>query len=249
MMEENLHQYDSWNEMAKTSALVFWVISILIVLYHVVRLATMSDAKSKYDYINKSEIKTLWIAAIILVVGCCFYANANIVELNALWIFVRLFTTFAMGLIVALIIQNLLKFYYPFFIEKRLKALRYKPRISPKTGKAMKLLSEEEEDAYLDEGMQAEENVFSIDYDVWKDEETGYVKIERYAGHLHALQCPECNYQTFKVVREEILKAPTTTEEGELLKHFQCGYCGYKAKKNVTLKISQKFEESSAATA
>lgn len=249
MMEENLHQYDSWNEMAKTSALVFWVISILIVLYHVVRLATMSDAKSKYDYINKSEIKTLWIAAIILVVGCCFYANANIVELNALWIFVRLFTTFAMGLIVALIIQNLLKFYYPFFIEKRLKALRYKPRISPKTGKAMKLLSEEEEDAYLDEGMQAEENVFSIDYDVWKDEETGYVKIERYAGHLHALQCPECNYQTFKVVREEILKTPTTTEEGELLKHFQCGYCGYKAKKNVTLKISQKFEESSAATA
>ena len=154
-----------------------------------------------------------------------------------------------MGMIVALIIQNLLKFYYPFFIEKRLKVLRYKPRISPKTGKAMKLLSEEEEDSYLDEGMQAEENVFSIVYDVWKDEETGYVKIERYAGHLHALRCPECNYQTFKIVREEILKAPTTVEDGELLKHFQCGYCGYKAKKTVTLRMSQKFEESSAATA
>jgi DNA-directed RNA polymerase subunit RPC12/RpoP len=154
-----------------------------------------------------------------------------------------------MGMIVALVVQNLLKFYYPFFIEKRLKVLRYRPRISPKTGKAMKLLSEDEEDAYLDEGMQAEENVFSIDYDVWKDEETGYVKIEKYSGHLHALQCPECNYQTFKVVREEILKAPTQTEEGELAKHYQCGYCGYKAKKNVTLRMSQKFEESTAATA
>jgi DNA-directed RNA polymerase subunit RPC12/RpoP len=150
-----------------------------------------------------------------------------------------------MGMIVALIVQNLLKFYYPFFIEKRLKALRYKPRVSPKTGRAMKLLSEEEEDAYLDEGMQAEENVFSIDYDVWKDEETGYVKIEKYSGHLHALQCPECNYQTFKVVREEIVKPPSTTEEGELTKHYQCGYCGYKAKKNVTLRMSQKFEETS----
>ena len=32
----------------------------------------------------------------------------------------------------------------------------------------MKLLSEEEEDAYLDEGMQAEENVFSVDYDINK---------------------------------------------------------------------------------
>lgn len=235
--------------MAKNIAYASWAIAILIVLYHVVRLATLSDAKSKYDYINRSEIKTLWIASIILIIGCCFFANANIVELNALWVFVRVFTTFAMGMIVSLIIQNLLKFYYPFFIEKRLKVLRYKPRVSPKTGKPMKLLSEDEEDAYLDEGMQAEEEVFSIDYDVWKDEETGYVKIERYSGHLHALQCPECNYQTFKVVREEILKAPAVDLEGELLKHFQCGYCGYKAKKTVTLRISQKFEESSAATA
>lgn len=242
-------QYASWNEMAKTIALVAWAISILIALYHVVKLGTMGDAKSKYDYINRMEIKTLWVASIVLIVGCCFWANSNIVELNALWIFVRGFVTFAMGMIVALIIQNLLKFYYPFFIEKRLKVLRYKPRVSPKTGKAMKLLSEEEEDAYLDEGMQAEEDVFSIDYDVWKDEETGYVKIERYSGHLHALQCPECNYQTFKVVREEILKAPSLNEEGELLKHYQCGYCGYKAKKTVTLRTSQKFEESSAATA
>jgi hypothetical protein len=248
MEPENLQQFETWNAVAKNIAFVCWAISILVAIYHFVRLSTLSDAKAKYDYINKSEIKTLWIAAIILIVGCCFFANGSIVQLSPLWIFVRFFTTFAMGMIVALIVQNLLKFYYPFFIETRLKALRYQPRISPKSGKAMKLLGEEEEDAYLDEGMQAEENVFSIDYDVWKDEETGYVKIERYAGHLHALRCPECNYQTFKVVREEILKAPTTVDEGELLKHFQCGYCGYKAKKTVTLRMSQKFEQSSAAT-
>jgi hypothetical protein len=223
----------------------------LIVIGHIIRLATMSDAKTKYDFINKSEIMTLWVASIILITGCCFFANSAVTAESGtvIWIFVRAFTTISMGMIVALIVQNLLKFYYPFFIEKRLRALRYKPRVSPKTGKAMKLLSEEEEDAYLDEGMQAEENVFSIDYDVWKDEETGYVKIEKYAGHLHALQCPECNYQTFKIVKEEILKTPTPADEGELLKHYLCGYCGFKAKKNVVLKISQKFEESTAATA
>jgi hypothetical protein len=244
-------EYATWNELAKQIALGAWAIAVLIVIGHIIRLATMSDAKTKYDFINRTEIRTLWIASIILIIGCCFFANStvNMETSNVLWIFVRVFTTGMMGMIVALIAQNLLKFYYPFFIEKRLKALRYKPRVSPKTGKAMKLLSEEEEDAYLDEGMQAEENVFSIDYDVWKDEETGYVKIEKYSGHLHALQCPECNYQTFKVVREEILKAPSTSEEGELLKHYQCGYCGYKAKKTVTLRMSQKFEESTAATA
>jgi hypothetical protein len=242
-------EYAAWNEMAKNIAYGAWAIAVLIVIGHVIRLSTMNDAKAKYDFINRSEIRTLWIASIILIIGCCFFANSKVSEVSPLWIFVRLFTTVSMGMIVALIVQNLLKFYYPFFIEKRLKVLRYKPRISPKTGKAMKLLSEEEEDSYLDEGMQAEENVFSIDYDVWKDEETGYVKIEKYSGHLHALRCPECNYQTFKVVREEIIKAPTQNEEGELTKHYQCGYCGYKAKKNVTLRMSQKFEESTAATA
>ena len=106
----------------------------------------------------------------------------------------------------------------------------------------MKLLSEEEEDAYLDEGMQAEENVFSVDYDVWKDEESGFIKIEKYSGHLHAIQCPECNYQTFKVTREEIVKTPSPTEEGELVKHYTCSYCGHKGKKSVHLKYINKAE-------
>lgn len=248
-MEQQLPSYDSWNGLAANIAYACWAVGLLVVLGYLVRLATTGDSKNKYDFINRYEINVLWIASLIIIVGACFYANSNIIELNALWIFVRIFTTVSMGMIVALIVQNLLKFYYPFFIERRLKVLRFKPRISPKTGKAMKLLSEEEEDAYLDEGMQAEENVFSVDYDVWKDEETGYIKIEKYAGHLHALQCPECNYQTFKVVKEEIIKAPTDTEEGELLKHYLCGYCGHKAKKTVHLKMQTKAEESQAATA
>lgn len=246
-MEELIAYYEPWNRMAQNIAYGAWALALLIVLGHIVKLFSTSDPKDKYDYINKHEIRLLWLATIVLVIGCCFYANSYITELNTIMIFVRVFTTLSMGLIAALIVQNLLKFYYPFYIEKRLKDLRYKPRVSPKSGKAMKLLSEEEEDAYLDEGMQAEENVFSIDYDVWKDEESGYIKIEKYSGHLHALECPECNYQTFKVVKEEILKAPSPGEEGELLKHYQCGYCSYKAKKTVTLKAAtSKFEESTA---
>jgi hypothetical protein len=247
-MEEVMAAYEPWNRLAQNIAYGSWALALLIVLGHLIKLMTTGDAKLKYDYINRYEIRNLWYATIVLVIGCCFYANSYIVELNTILIIVRVFTTVSMGLIAALIVQNLLKFYYPFYIEKRLKELRYRPRISPKSGKPMKLLSEEEEDAYLDEGMQAEENVFSIDYDVWKDEETGFIKIEKYAGHLHALECPECNYQTFKVMKEEILKTPTPTEEGELLKHFQCSYCGYKAKKTVILKsAASKFEETATA--
>jgi hypothetical protein len=243
------HKYDSWNALATNLSYVSWTLAVLIALAYFIRLSSIGGNKYKYDFINKHEIKWLWIATIVFVVGLCFYFNSGIENMNAVLFFVRAFVTIAFGLIVALIIQNLLKFYYPFFIEKRLKALRYKPRISPKTGKPMKLLSEEEEDAYLDEGMQVEENVFSVDYDVWIDEESGYTQIEKYAGHLHAIQCPECNYQTFKVVKEEITKVPTAAEEGELIKHYQCGYCGYKAKKAVALKQQASKPEPAAATA
>jgi hypothetical protein len=246
MEEQVLPSYDSWNNLAQMIAIACWALGLLTLLGYWVRLSAVSGSKDKYDFINRHEINWMWYSAIILIVGACFYVNSNIIELNALWIFVRVFTTVSMGMIVALIIQNLLKFYYPFFIEKRLKVLRYKPRVSP-AGNQMKLLSEDEEDAYMDEGMIAEENVYSVDYDVWKDEKTGFIQIEKYSGHLHALQCPECNYQTFKVIREEVIKAPTATEEGELLKHFQCGYCGYKAKKTVHLKQSAKMQEAQTA--
>jgi len=57
-MEEFVTEnYDAWNLMAKNVAFAAWAIAILIVLYHVIRLATMNDAKLKYDYINRSEIK------------------------------------------------------------------------------------------------------------------------------------------------------------------------------------------------
>ena len=113
----------------------------------------------------------------------------------------------------------------------------------------MKLLSEEEEDVYLDEGMQAEENLFSVDYDVWIDEDSGYTKIEKYSGHLHAETCPECNYNTFRVDREELVAAPTETEEGELIKHYECSYCGYRQAKSVPVASKQTTEQMSHSAA
>ena len=118
---------------------------------------------------------------------------------------------------------------------------RYKPRINPATGNEMRLLSEEEEDVKLDEGMKAEENIFSVDYDVWIDEKTGDVKIEKYQGHLQALQCNTCGFHTMKVVREEIVEQPTASSPGELIKHYQCSYCN--SVRATAFKISTKDAE------
>jgi len=222
---------ETWNKWGRIVAFGLVAIAAIILVIHFLSLLSKRDFKKRYDFINRHEINNLWYASVVLLFAIGIYINTLVQEGELVWVLVRLFVTVMMGLIVGVIISNILKFYYPFYVEKRLKRLRFTPRVSPKTGKAMKLLSEDEEDVYLDEGMQAEENVFSVDYDVWIDEETGYTKIEKYAGHLIALQCPECNYQTLKVVKEEILESPTETEEGELMKFYKCDYCGYKERK------------------
>ncbi len=220
-----------WNPIGKKITYGLLVISGAILFVHLAILLLMGSYKKKYDYINGYEIKLLWYASLGVIVAAAFYVNTLTSAVGLLWLMVQLFVTVMLALIAAVFFSNVLRFYYPFYVEKRLKKLRYRPRASPKSGKPMKLLTEDEEDVYLDEGMQAEENVFSVDYDVWIDEESGYTLIEKYRGHLHALQCPECKYQTFKVVKEEILESPTEYEEGELMKFFQCDYCKYKERR------------------
>lgn len=216
-----------WNLFGNIISLVLIGAGILILLVHFLKLLFTRDNKTKYDYINKYEIGLLWKGVLLIIIGIALDFNAMFHETKWLWFFVRIFMSIVFGVLVGVVVQNILKFYYPFFIEKRLKKLRYAPRKSPQ-GRVMKLLSEEEEDVYLDEGMQAEENAFSIDYDVWIDEESGYTKIEKYNGRLHALQCSNCKYQTLKVAREEVIQPATVEEEGELMKYYVCGYCDHK---------------------
>jgi len=250
MLETPLEFIDSWNQWAKIVALTFLAISLFLFLKYFLRMIVLKDPKAKYDLINENEIKAYRGGSAFFIIAVAFFANSFLPEIGIFWFSIRMISTISLGVILGVVLQNVLKFYYPFFVEKRLKKLRFTPRISPKSGKEMKLLTEEEEDVYLDEGMQAEENTFSIDYDVWVDDESGYTKIEKYSGHMHALQCPECNYQTFKVDREEITVQPTELEEGELIKYFECGYCGHLESRKFKVGKTQHHEsESSTETA
>jgi hypothetical protein len=107
----------------------------------------------------------------------------------------------------------------------------------------MKLLSEEEEDVHLDEGMQAEEDVFSIDYDVWIDEQTKEVKIEKYHGRLEANQCNSCGFYTMKLKNEEIIEPATHDHEGEMMQHWTCSYCKVNRHKSIKIAKLSKGQE------
>lgn len=219
---------------------------VAILLYLFFRLLFTRDPKAKYDFINQHEKKLLWYSSVAFIAaGGCYVTS--ILATEPLYVFVGVFVSVMFGLILGVVIYNYLEYYYPTLIEQRLHRLRFKPRVS-KAGHPMKLLSEDEEDVHLDEGMQAEENIFSVDYDVWVDEESGETKIEKYKGHLHAEQSPTCGYYTLRVVREEIIESPTEEREGTLVKYYECSYTGYKTQKIFNIARLKKTQKEAGKT-
>ena len=233
-----------WQQVA--FILIFVALAAALVNYIVykVQFSTKKTLKEKFDLVSMKETKAFLASHVLIAVSLFFFNNTLVEEtvaISPIWFFIRIFIAGCIGLLYGYVAHLVLKFYYPAKLDRKLKRLRYTPRTNPTNGLKMKLLSEEEEDAYLDEGMQAEENVFSVDYDVWIDEATGYTKIEKYKGHLNALKCDRCGFQTLRLSKEEIIHEATETEDGELLKEYTCTYCGRIKRKSVVL--SRKIKD------
>jgi hypothetical protein len=226
-MENTSPFLETWHAIMIIGSLIFCAAGVLLYLVHKFKISTINNYKAKYDYINQSEIslykKVFFCFALAAMMAINLYAMGRLHTIEV-WFFVRLFMSFAGGTLVAYVAFLVLDYYYPTVLNKKLRKWRYQPRTS-KAGNKMRLLSEEEEDVHLEEGMQAEENVFSIDYDVWVDEQSGEIRIDKYPGHLQALKCNSCGFYTMRVVKEEIARHPSKETPGELIKHFQCSYC------------------------
>lgn len=230
---------NTWHDVMLYGAIVMFAAGIAMFIFHHLRVASIKTPNGKYDYISRREIKNLEIVFILFAIGVAMLINRygmDKLDEMGVWFYVRLFMSFAGGTLVGYVAFLILEYYYPTRLDKRLKKWRYMPRINPKTGNKMRLLAEHEEDVHLDEGMRAEEDVFSVDYDVWFDQETNDVIVEKYPGHIQALQCGSCGFFTLKVVREEITQKPSLNTPGELIKHYECSYC--KSVRATAFKIS-----------
>ncbi len=223
---------DSWLDNGKYVALAVLVIAVGLFLFTIVEKIIKTEPKDKYDYINNSQKRLYMMTADALILAFCIYMTATVLGGKFIWVY------FTAQVAVSVIFSGMLifatkftfQFYYPTMVERRLKKLRYQPR-KDSAGNEMVLLSEDEEDEYLDEGMQAEESAFSVDYDVWISKATGEVKVEKYDGYLHSEKCPNCGYQTYQLVKEELVKKPTAGREGKAYKYYSCTYCGHKGKR------------------
>ncbi|MEM8895931.1 MAG: hypothetical protein AAGC88_15215 [Bacteroidota bacterium] len=231
-----------WDQIMYLLTPVAAVIGILIYIYLKVKIASAKTLKDKYDVTSQYSVTYLQATHIAFGIAIFFIVNTYntaVVEKSIAWFFIRMFMGVALGTMHGYVAFLILKYYYPTRLNKKLNKFRYTPRVNEESGKKMRLLSEEEEDEYLDDKMQAEEAVFSVDYDVWIDETTGKTQIEKYQGRLAVEQCDRCGLHTLKLEREEIVTPATETQEGESLKHYKCTYCGRIKRKSMVIPMQQ----------
>lgn len=123
---------------------------------------------------------------------------------------------------------------------------RRRPRICPHCRQPMLRLSELEDDAYLDAGQCKEEELGSIDYDVWYCGTCDSHSVERYRKWFSGLtECPQCGYRTLDVTRRTIRSATEySTGQGE--ETSDCRHCKYSNHETYTIPRIQKSSSSSS---
>ena len=127
--------------------------------------------------------------------------------------------------ILAFVFPLPLCFFY-LYVNRLRRSLREKPLRCDHCGGTMRLLSEAEEDQYLDFKQQAEERVKSIDYDVWKCNVCDNYKVLAYEKMTTNYKvCPQCGAKTYSLVSDRIITPATSLTSGRGEKVHECANC------------------------
>lgn len=131
------------------------------------------------------------------------------------------------------------------FLQNRLKYFREMPRFSKANGKPMQKLDEKADDEFLSEGQVTEEEIGSVDYDVWLTEDEDDLLILRYPKRFSRYsKCPKCNFVTYSKVKSFVIAPATTYSTGRRKVIHQCKNCYYKKE---TIQIIPKIQRSKSS--
>jgi uncharacterized protein len=114
------------------------------------------------------------------------------------------------------------------FVEKRLETWRNTVRFSDKTGLEMFKLTEQGDDKFLTIGQITEEQVKSVDYDVWSSKEPDDILILKYNSWFSGYSsCVKCKFKTWYLVYDKIISAATYSSSGTGEKKKACAHCNH----------------------
>ena len=122
---------------------------------------------------------------------------------------------------------------------------RRRPRRCPQCQARMTRLDEAQDDQHLSKGELAEENVGSVDYDVWLCPSCAHHFTIRYPKWMSQYgECPQCHNRTL-LRTEETIEAATTSRSGTARVTEKCGFCTFARSFEKTLpRISQSSSSS-----
>ncbi|HEX8825723.1 MAG TPA: TPM domain-containing protein [Archangium sp.] len=106
--------------------------------------------------------------------------------------------------------------------------LRRRPRICEGCRQPRQRLDEDTDDDHLDAGQRREENLGSVDYDVWWCDSCQDAQVERYGAWLTSYStCPSCDYKT-KSESSTTLVSATYDHGGKVRVTVTCKHCHYR---------------------
>jgi len=128
------------------------------------------------------------------------------------------------------------------------KFLRNCKRKCAKCSHPMRLLSEADEDPFLDQREIFEESIQSVNYDVWVCDNCKNQRVDRFDGNLVGdfSECKACGAIAEKMVSDEISIPSTTLNAGEGEKTIECLYCHKTRKEKYS--IAQQSDSSSSSS-
>ncbi len=118
--------------------------------------------------------------------------------------------------------------------------LRRRPRRCSKCSSKMHRLDEHRDDTYLDEGKKKEEELNSIDYDVWVCHACDGTHIIPYeTGRFET--CPHCQYKTLETT-SIVIKSATTSTTGIREEIEDCKHCDHHQQVSVTIPVVIEYD-------
>ncbi len=105
---------------------------------------------------------------------------------------------------------------------------RNRPKKCGNCGTGMRKIDEVHDNDFLTPAQDLEEQLNSVDYDVWQCPACGEVDTYPFVvkGSLYK-PCPNCHTRAYRLVKTRQLVAPTATSTGILQKEYRCLNCNY----------------------
>lgn len=108
---------------------------------------------------------------------------------------------------------------------------RRRPKKCEQCGSTMHRLPEDEDNAHLTPAQDTEENIGSVDYDVWLCPTCGAKEIFPFLQTSPYTPCPKCGARAYSRLYKKVLSHPTTVSEGLGVNVYTCKNCGHREEK------------------